>query len=39
MLNVNKQIVGKLTKCYSLAMLNYKGENHFLCAAEKVDKC
>lgn len=39
MLNVNKRIVGKLTKCYSLAMLNYKGENHFLCAAEKVDKC
>ena len=39
MLNVKKKIVGTLAKCYSLAMLNYKGAPHFLCAAEKVDKC
>lgn len=39
MLNVSKKVVGELEKCYSLALLNYKGERHFLCAAEKVNKC
>lgn len=39
MLKVSKKVVGKLEKCYSLAMLNYKGKEHFLCAAEKVNSC
>lgn len=39
MLKVNKKVIGKLEKCYSLAMLNYNGKEHFLCAAEKVNKC
>lgn len=39
MLKVNKKVVGELEKCYSLALLNYKGAQHFLCAAEKVNKC
>ena len=39
MLKVNKKVIGSLEKCYSLAMLNYQGRDHFLCAAEKVNNC
>lgn len=39
MLQVKKDVVGQLSKCYSLTMLHYQGKDHFLCAAEKVDKC
>ena len=38
-MKVNKKIIGELEKCYSLAMLHYKNKDHFLVAAEKVDKC
>ena len=31
MLKVNKKVIGSLEKCYSLAMLNYQGRDHFLC--------
>lgn len=36
---VKKRVIGELDKCYSLAMLKYQGKEHFLVAAEKVDKC
>ena len=39
MLNVTKKVIGELEKCYSLALLNYKGVDHVLCAAEKVNDC
>lgn len=39
MMKVEKKVLEKLTKCYSIAPLHYKGEDHFLVAAEKVDRC
>lgn len=39
MLKVEKKVIGELEKCYSLAMLNYQGKDHFLCAAEKASPC
>lgn len=38
-MKVNKKIIGELEKCYSLARLNYQNKEHFLVAAEKVDRC
>lgn len=36
---MRKKILGKLEKCYSLALLDYKGDSHILVAAEKVNQC
>lgn len=36
---VLKKIVGTLSKCYSLAPLEYKEQQHFLVAAEQRDRC
>lgn len=36
---VEKKVIGKLEKCYSLSLLNYKGKKTFLAAAEKVNQC
>jgi hypothetical protein len=38
-MKIEKKIIGNLTKCYSIANLNYKGEHCFLVAAEKQDPC
>ena len=38
-MKVEKKRIGELEKCYSLAMLKYKGKEHFLVAAEKKDPC
>jgi len=38
-MKVDKKIISNLEKCYSIAPLTYEGTEHFLVAAEKVDKC
>ncbi|MDY5742088.1 MAG: hypothetical protein SPL15_03725 [Lachnospiraceae bacterium] len=39
MIQVEKQVFGKLNKCYSVAPLHYRGQDHLLVAAEKTDPC
>ena len=34
-----KKVIGNLTKCYSVAKINDKGNTRLLCAAEKQDAC
>nr|WP_294493081.1 hypothetical protein [uncultured Mediterraneibacter sp.] len=38
-MKVNKKVIGKLTKCYSICPLVYRGRGHILVAAEKQDPC
>ncbi len=38
-MRVDKKVLAKLTKCYSVAPLNYRGSDCYLVAAEKVDRC
>lgn len=36
---MKKKVLARLEKCYSVAPLQYRGEPHFLVAAEKHDRC
>lgn len=38
-MRVKKTIIGRLNKCYSLALLAYNGKQHIIVAAEKQDPC
>lgn len=38
-MRVEKKVIGHLNKCYCVAPLLYRGESHFLVAAEKDDPC
>lgn len=38
-MKIQKQVLGELDKCYSISPLMFKGEEHILVAAEKVNKC
>lgn len=38
-MNIEKKIIGHLTKCYSIAPLHYNEKDFFLVAAEKQDPC
>lgn len=38
-MKIDKKIIGRLHKCYSIAPLRYQGKNHILVAAEKQDPC
>ncbi|WP_077611262.1 hypothetical protein [Clostridium sp. Marseille-P2415] len=38
-MKAEKKVIETLTKCYSIAPLHLNGEDHFLVAAEKEDRC
>lgn len=39
MVRTEKKVISNLTKCYSIAPLHYRGQDYFLVAAEKMDRC
>ena len=36
---MEKKVMARLEKCYSIAPLEYQGKRHILVAAEKTDRC